>query len=65
MKKWDCPGKKGMNGNPILSKKVYTYMCPISSGFRDRAISLGFGAQYCPSLPHVNQCEVSVDRCDC
>jgi hypothetical protein len=24
----------------ILSKKVYLYMCPIPSGFRDRAISL-------------------------
>jgi hypothetical protein len=24
----------------ILSKKLYMYMCPISNGFRDRAISL-------------------------
>jgi hypothetical protein len=24
----------------ILSKKVYTYMCPIPNGFRDRAVSL-------------------------
>jgi hypothetical protein len=24
----------------ILSKKLYTYMCPIANGFRDRAISL-------------------------
>jgi hypothetical protein len=25
----------------------------------------GFGTQYCPSLQHVNLCEVSVGRCDC
>jgi hypothetical protein len=24
----------------ILSKKVYTYMCPVPNGYRDRAISL-------------------------
>jgi hypothetical protein len=29
-----------VTGSVLLSKKLYMYMCPISNGFRDRAISL-------------------------
>jgi hypothetical protein len=30
----------GDNSIIILSKKVYMYICPISNGFRERAVSL-------------------------
>jgi hypothetical protein len=36
----------------ILSKKVYMYMCPIPSGFRDRAISL-YSTLYRRATHHV------------
>jgi hypothetical protein len=36
----------------ILSKKVYTYMCPIPNGFRDGAISL-YSTLYAVGTRHV------------
>ena len=34
----------------ILSKKVYMYMCPIPSGFRDRAIALNRSLNLAPNI---------------
>ena len=36
----------------ILRKKVYTYMCPIPSGFRDRGISLNRSLNLAPNIVH-------------